>query len=725
MASRIKLSYRLENTMVKYFQITTLVLVISFFSKAYAQENLPLRVFDAYRGGNSVWMKYQGLGQAWYDHLHQMADKALGQRAKDIQACTTIEAWEKRKKLIEKKLLKSIGGLPAKTPLNAKVLGKLERETFVVEKIIYESLPGFYVTACLFLPKEQEQPVPAVIYCSGHTQDGFRSPTYQRVIINLVQKGFAVLAFDPIGQGERRQYLDLKGEPLMGPTNDHSYAGIQAMSIGKSIASYMIHDGMRAVDYLLTRREVDPQRLGITGRSGGGTQSAYIAAFDERILAVAPENYITNFSRIWASIGPQDAEQNFLSAHKLGIDHGDLLAVRAPKPALILTTHRDFFSIQGARETYDEVKNIYDLYKHKDRLSFAEDDGGHGSTKANREKTYAFFQKYLNHPGNAIDIDVKSFSAEELQITQTGQVLTALNSKAIFDLVNEQPKSLNNYSKEEISSLIKANWFSDLPKPQAVFTGRVVRDDYVVEKFFLEFMQKKRYPIPYLSIKKAGSESKGVALYLNSEGKGIEIVKNGEIQHLLEAGYVVIAVDVLNIGELNATAFRGDSHIEGISYNLILGSSLVGTSLPELQAQDLMIVMDYLRQTFENQQVVGIADGNLCIPLLHIALADKKFNHLILKSPLISWADFLQTRDYQPLLAYTVIPGALSHYDIPDLMQFATTQNLTIVNPIHASGKSVSSNLWKKLYENVGKTYKSRGNRFSVKEKLDLIDELM
>src|SRR4030042_5537129 len=187
---------------------------------------------------------------------------------------------------------------------------------------------------------------PVVIYCSGHTSDGYHG-SYQQMILNLVRKGFIVFAFDPVAQGERLEYYDPEtGKDIVGdPDIVHSYSGAQAFITGSSQARYMIWDGIRAVDYLMTRKEVDPARIGITGRSGGGTQSAYIAAFDDRIYAAAPECYITNFTRLFQSIGNQDAEQNFFNGIIRGIDHPDLLLVRAPKPAMMITTSRDMFSV--------------------------------------------------------------------------------------------------------------------------------------------------------------------------------------------------------------------------------------------------------------------------------------------------------------------------------------------------------------------------------------------
>src|SRR5690606_10243951 len=153
--------------------------------------------------------------------------------------------------------------------------------------------------------------------------------------------------------------------------------------------------------YLLTRKEVDPQRIGITGRSGGGTQSAYIAAIDPRIHAVAPENYLTNFTRLLQMKRPQDAEQNPFNSIDKGIDQSDFLVVRAPKPALMITTTRDIFSIQGSRESAKEIARIYQAYDKPANFSMVTDDTVHASTRKNREAMYAFFQKHLNNPGDS------------------------------------------------------------------------------------------------------------------------------------------------------------------------------------------------------------------------------------------------------------------------------------------------------------------------------------
>ena len=328
-----------------------LVCLLLLFHPTWAQEQeKDLQLFN-------YWEYYSDAPNALYKSFCDTAFYYLDQRKQKIAQLHTREDWKNRQQTVQKKLMEMVGPFPEKTPLNAKVTEVLQKDGYRVEKLIYESLPGFYVTAGLFLPDKLKGKAPAVLFCSGHSELAFRSETYQQMILNLVKKGFIVLAFDPVGQGERQQYYDEKeGKSQFGPTHEHSYPGAQCFIAGNSMAKYMVWDGIRSIDYLLGRPEVDPQRIGVTGRSGGGTQTAYIAAFDERVMASAPECYITTLEQQLKTQGPQDAEQNFYHGIARGIDLADLLEVRAPKPVLMITTTRDIFSIQGARTTFKEAK---------------------------------------------------------------------------------------------------------------------------------------------------------------------------------------------------------------------------------------------------------------------------------------------------------------------------------------------------------------------------------
>ncbi len=698
--------------------VTMCMMITCMYVASHAQE-ASIKVFDAYRDNPTNWMKYLHLNDAWYHQLYHQAHQYIDVRNEWVSSCTTLVSWEARKRSASSRLKSSIGAFPDASPLNAHVVDIIDRPTFTVEKILYESLPGFYVTAALFIPKLLQGPTPAIIYCSGHTELGFRSETYQHVMLNLVQKGFIVLAFDPIGQGERFQYLDEAGNPnLGGTTKEHSYAGAQCLISGTSIAKYMIFDGIRAVDYLLERPEVDPQRIGITGRSGGGTQSAYIAAYDDRIYAAAPENYITSFQRLWESIGPQDAEQNLPKAHFLEIDHADLLEVRAPKPALILTTTRDFFSIQGARESFKETQQIYSLYGKEDAISFAEDDHGHGSTKLNREAMYAFFQEHLQLPGNPSDEEVTLFSTEDLTITETGQVLTALDSKTIFDLTLEQasPPSIQLEDLTDVDSmqsLVQQNSGAQpfLDTMEAVFTGRVIRDGYSIEKYFLEF-DNGRYPIPFFWISGDTDASQPLLIYLHEEGKSKGLAPGGEIEQWVSKGYTVLAIDVLNTGELETRGFQGDSYMKDVSYNLVYGSDLVGKSLTAFQIEDLNHVMEFALQQegIDTQRITAMAHGQTCIPMLFYTALNDHIEQLTLKAPLVSWENLISTRRYEPKFTYTIMPGAYHAFDLPDLAAMVAPRKLQIIDPVNAKGEVLSLEKALESYELVSKRFQSQGD---------------
>ena len=349
------------------------------------------------------WLIFNNAPDFLYTHLARQAFDLLKKRADEISSITTKESWIERQAFIRKTLDDIIGPFPEKTPLNAKILRVIDKKDYRIEHIVFESQPGFYVTSSLFVPSgiKKGARAPAIIYCSGHSEDGYRSNVYMHVILNLVSKGFIVFAFDPVGQGERLEYFDPQTgkSKAGGPTNEHSYPGAQAFISGSSQAYHMIWDGIRAIDYLISRKEVDPLRIGITGRSGGGTQSAYIAAYDDRIYAAAPENYITNYTRLLQTIGPQDAEQNLFNLISNGLDHPDFLTVRAPRPMLMITTSSDMFSIQGAIETEKEVSEIYKVFEKGENFKRIEDDAGHASTKKNREAMYAFFSKHLANAG--------------------------------------------------------------------------------------------------------------------------------------------------------------------------------------------------------------------------------------------------------------------------------------------------------------------------------------
>jgi len=694
----IKPLYTIVNKYLKLLKIILMVAlaILLVNDRANAQEE-GQKELDVI---NNYWLQHSDAPNSLYHYIADQAYDLLALRCGKIAKLNSLSDWQQRQKWISETLLDIVGPFPEKNPLNAKIIRIIDKDSFKVEHIVYESQPGFFVTSSLFIPGgiRKNRKAPAVIYCSGHSNDGYRSDVYQHVILNLVEKGFIVFAFDPVGQGERLEYYnpETRKSIVGGPTTEHSYPGTQAFITGSSEARYMIWDGIRAIDYLVSRKEVDPERIGITGRSGGGTQSAYIAAMDERIFAAAPECYITNFTRLLQSIGNQDAEQNLFNEIIRGIDHADLLSVRAPKPALMITTTRDFFSIQGAMEAEKEVSLIYKAYGKEGNFGRVEDDYPHASTRKNREAMYAFFQKYLGNPGSPDDEAVKILTAEEMQVTKTGQASTSLGGETVFSLnrkeaeklVSKLQSSRNNPVKHIGDVLNSAKNLSGYQNPseidEPVFTGRYQKEGYVIEKYFIK--GEGNYIIPYLLMIPSGAGSKAL-IYLHPSGKSAEASDGGEMEWFVRHGFTVLAPDMIGVGEMGPGVFQGDAYIEGGSHNLWYASMLIGRSIVGIRASDVVKLTRLLKKNTEIEEVYGVSRKEMAPVLLHAAAFESAITRIALIEPYSSYQSIVINRFYNSSFIPGVVPGALTAYDLPDLAACLAPRNLLMAGVTDGYGK--------------------------------------
>jgi len=661
---------------------------------------------------------------ALYKEMVEEAEIRFAAREARIASLTTAEDWQAYREQVKLKLAQIIGPFPEKTPLNPEITGVIEKDDYTVEKLIYESQPGFHVTAALFLPKSRKGKAPAVIYCSGHSDLGFRSDTYQTKIINLVKKGFVVLAFDPLGQGERMQYPDEEGKKsrIGGSTHEHSYAGAQSFINGSSLAKIMIWDGIRSVDYLLSRSEVDPQRIGMTGRSGGGTQTAYIAAFDDRILAAAPEAYITRMETLLKSRGPQDAEQNLPGFVANELDLADYLIARAPKPTLIISTSRDFFSIEGARDTYHELQQAYQAMGQPENISMSEDDAPHASTPKNREAMYAFFQKHLNNPGNAEDEEVEVFKPEELWATSTGEIMTARECKNVFDLNRvlaeqqkaELAKQRENFDPERVRREARGLSGFEMPDPasEVHYAGQYQRDGYRVQKYL---MIGEEHVNPFLLFVPDDARGDEAVVYFHPEGKVAEAGPGGEIESLVRQGLTVLAADVVGTGELGPAYLRGDSQIDGVSFNTWAGGILLNKSILARQAEDMVKMVHHLKNTSDTDiKVTALAHATLAPALLHAAAFEPAIERTVLIEPLYAYADLLMHEFYDAQWIPATVSGSMKSYDLAELGASLTSKNLLLVNPQNNASATADPGAVKDEWQIVQETFGEDG-KFEIR----------
>src|SRR5437667_2391961 len=300
-------------------------------------------------------------------------------------------------------LLSMLGGLPAqKTPLAPHITGKIQMDGFHIEKVIFESLPGVYVSALVYLPDDESKKHPGIVVAAGHSSSG--KAYYQALCQRLVQRGYVVITWDPVGQGERSQFWDAKKSRSRYNLicAEHAVLGNLAYLAGTNLARWEIWDGIRALDYLLTRPEVDPERINITGTSGGGFQAANIAALDPRIKVAAPSCYITAlpmrvYNRIFKDPDsyPEQDLHGMISNH---VDHAGLLLMMYPRPVFVAAAVLDFFPIEGTRKTVREVSELYGKFHRADRIGWTEGYHDHQYSTENQEAALDFLDRFNGMP---------------------------------------------------------------------------------------------------------------------------------------------------------------------------------------------------------------------------------------------------------------------------------------------------------------------------------------
>ena len=303
--------------------------------------------------------------------MNDIAQQELKERDKAISQIHTVADAEKRKQWVRERMIESLGGLPDyHGPLNARVTGQIQTDGYTIEKVIFESLPHFYVTANVYRPNSPGR-YPAVLAQSGHSA-GMGKPEPQRLAANLALKGFVAMTFDPIGQGERVQSFD----PLLGRSVsltwaavDHITPGAQSLMVGEGVARYYIADAKRVLDYLESRPDVDPHRLGATGCSGGGALTTFIGALDPRLKAVAAGCFPNSYKVLFTGAVPH-AEMHLPEMLSRGLDGADFVELAAPTPWLVMATQHDFFTPPGVKMVYQEARRWFQIYGAEDKVQF-------------------------------------------------------------------------------------------------------------------------------------------------------------------------------------------------------------------------------------------------------------------------------------------------------------------------------------------------------------------
>ena len=659
--------------------------------------------------------EYREIRRMLPDWLRGQALEKLAARESAVAGIRTAAGLEQRRAFMRERMTRVLGGFSERTPLNARTVGTIECDGYRIEKIIFESQPRFFVTANLYVPTTGAPPYPAVLYPLGHESGAKAHETWQQMLGSLAKKGYVALAWDPLGQGERVQFYDpdLQASKLRSSTTEHSMLAAQCLLAGDAIARYTIWDGMRALDYLLSRKEVDAQRVACTGNSGGGTHTTYLSALDDRIKVAAPSCYTNTWKRMLEALGPQDGEQVFPNWIGAGLDYPDFIYGFGPKPFLVLAGIRDFFPIDGARENYAEVRRVYEALGAGDKIAFFESDEGHGYTKPRRLRAYRWLGQWLKGAeDNAPEPQVRIFEERELFCTPTGQLATSLGGEDVFSLNRrrvEQAKAARPRldARGVAEAAGRLSGFERPRGPLDVKTyGTLPRNGYRIEK--LIYRSEPGILVPALVYVPEGGAGKKPAL-VAADGAGKSAAAS-DYAEFARRGYIVLSLDARGLGETAESTPTGRNPSPMGDYDALQTALLLSRSLTGLRAADIVRGVDLLaaRPDVDAEAIAGYGKGTAATALLYAAALDPRIRKVALDRMLVSYESVTSHRLHQGIFEQVVV-GALRQYDLPDLVAALAPRPVWIVDPVNPLGTPLP-------IEAMGQTY---GNMARVSHRRD------
>jgi len=597
---------------------------------------------------------------------------------------------------LRQKLLQMIGGLPAvKTDLHPRVTGKIQMDGFSVEKLIFQSLPGVYVTALVYVPDDRSKKHPAVLVPAGHAPDG--KFHYQSLSQRLAARGYVVISWDPVGQGERSQFWDASaGKSRYNLVcGEHAVMGNLAYLAGANLARWEIWDGIRAVDYLLTRPEVDGERISITGTSGGGFQATLIAALDERIKVAVPSCYISAlpmriYNRVFAD-PDSDPEQDLFGMISNGVDHPGLLLLMYPRPVLVAAAVLDFFPIEGTRKTVREVRRLYERFDRGDQIALVEGYHAHQFSSENQEAALDFLNHFNQMPVRHGLPPVKELTDKALQCTRTGQVmLDYSDARSLMAVIREYYDEHKTRPRQTVAKEYYGDKYSGVkdwhvsehagvPPGQGQITweamGSSKSEGVSIDRYMLR--HSKLLEMPLLYIHKSAADKRTFLLWFRESGKATA-EDWPEIKKYVDEGYDIVSFDFRGLGETRMpyTAVSPDdpalgaldfdhayvNSISGVLANHVYNALLIGRPYFLQMIEDSEIASRFAREKLGAKVVAITAPGDAYT--LASAIAETLPGIELLPRPdakVLKWSEIVeQKREIWPI-QYLLPSGAYIH----------------------------------------------------------------
>ena len=649
------------------------------------------------------------------DWMEGAVDKAGDQAVEKL----TPARWHAARLEARRRLYQNLGLDPLPPRISGappRLVGRLERDGYAIERLVLETRPNFFMPIHLYLPEGIPLPAPAILYAPGHWMiNGKSEPDIQSCCIGLVKQGFVVLAFDPIGQGERGASFAEHGRRDL-------------LLSGLSQEGLMAWESMRAIDYLLTRPEVDGNRIGMTGASGGGLNTIYTSAADERIAVVVPVCYVTSFSRFFRAM----RDLNWNNAGDLcnqvpnvirDAEMGGLCGLIHPRPLLVINGWLDpQFPVAGAQEVIDQVKDLYGIIDDR-RLRLTAINADHGYDQEMRQAAYGWFAHWLQGRGDGKPLPEPPLTLEppespELKcfvdtpsigsMTALRQLsrATARHWRKQTEFADADKSSLRQRLSECLGVHAPADAQVGLETPQAALEQAGIRS----ERHLLR--PEPNLITPAFATRPSEAAPQRVFLFACDEGK---LAEPGPalIERVLSMRSAVLAVDPRGIGETTPLPARPmtlatlDGKIaefptlpgftlefEAATDALMLGRSLLGA-----QISDLLFAVRYARRLYPEASVAIVGSGpRMALAALFAAALDESISS--------AWVDrllpslhLLVEEDEQvfPITAY--VYGILRLADVPQVAGLIAPRALAITRPIGARLQDLPTGTAQRLLE--------------------------
>lgn len=632
------------------------------------------------------------------NYLVSIVDEQFRVRDSILSSLKTASDWDRRAQTIRDSIISWTGPLPERTPLNARVTGRLKRDGYTVEKILFESRPGYLVSANLYLPEKVSSPCPAQLNLIGHAQVGKADERYQRMSITQVKRGFVVLTMDQMGQGER------------GLLSSHQIIGTQAFLCGTNVFNLMVWDAIRAIDYLSGRPEVDKSKICITGSSGGGMMTTYILPFENRLAVAVPTCNPNTWSYRVHSDLSCDHEQVFFGAFEGTIDpRGDPLFVQTPKPLLLNTTTDDNLNPpEGVWKLSSWLFKSYSAHGVPEKFTSTMVRAPHAYNQEQREITYSWISRWTGgNPGNYYEEVTAIESPEDLWAASGGNIFNEAGSRRPQDLLADyltqnraawqdvrKQDGITNHRMRMEALVRKVNHTdTELMAIQSELKNESYSGNISVRQFIIE--PEKGIILPGVILSDVNSVSaKGTVIYINEKGKSGLLKDQVLAAEILRRGYNICAVDIRGTGETSPD-------MSGRFWDFLSGKPVFGQ-----RVRDILSIIKWMGTTFKENNIIYWGTGMGSLYGAFAGVLSDNVSGFILEEPLISFESIVNSE--KPGYNHEILlPGILENFDMQQVYQAICPKPVFVINPLSGDKKDAASSEIEKTDEHVKITYRS------------------